>query len=738
MNLIHHLTSALLIAVIVSAAAALSHAVPTDYQDSVAFDYRYEFGSVDPGNAAHIDLDGDGLPDLEAWQSPTLNSAAGSVELNPSGSYADAYLNTHPDLGSVWHNTDIDYNTGYTIEFRAKAGVPMGENTYSSGVLATANGTNQEFWLVYGPNGQGWGADGAITLGSNDNAADYHTFRVASTPGGMEYWIWRDGQLLNPDAAPLPATATFAPRMAFGGIASTCLGSSELDYFRFTSGTYLPPGAAPLPVPPPGPIEVEKELYVAHYEPGRGADLMLYENAPGVYEEKVTYPTTADPYGTGYMRRTYDNGKTWSEPVGVESPFHYEWDEASQTDIRVYWGTYARVYDPEHERTVSMWLRQSQMNPGSWDYPNHSFARSSADLGVTWSEPTLLKYEPGGDFDPDDPFQPSFLNSNTGYFPASIIRHSNGTIIAPLGDVNDPGNPSSQRSGLCFIGQWDEQKDDYTWTAGERVTVPSTISSSGLDEPDLAELSDGRVLVVWRTSASADNPGRRWYTVSDDGGQTLSDVQEMKYDDGTSFYSPASYCRMIRHSVTGKLYWIGNICEGPPSGNLPRYPLVIAEIDEENLALVRDSVTIVDQKLPGDSTGVQLTNFPVVENPETHDFELYMYRIGADPSDFWGNDCYKYTISFSNVSLPGDANCDGVVDEADATILATNWQTSLDATWVMGDFNLDGHVNDADATILAANWQTTNAPPASVPEPSTLMLLLTAAVGCVLARIRHN
>jgi hypothetical protein len=33
---------------------------------------------------------------------------------------------------------------------------------------------------------------------------------------------------------------------------------------------------------------------------------------------------------------------------------------------------------------------------------------------------------------------------------------------------------------------------------------------------------------------------------------------------------------MIRDSVTGKLYWIGNICAAPPSGNSPRYPLVIA------------------------------------------------------------------------------------------------------------------------------------------------------------------
>ena len=30
---------------------------------------------------------------------------------------------------------------------------------------------------------------------------------------------------------------------------------------------------------------------------------------------------------------------------------------------------------------------------------------------------------------------------------------------------------------------------------------------------------------------------------------TLGPVEELKYDDGSSFYSPSSYHRMIRHSI---------------------------------------------------------------------------------------------------------------------------------------------------------------------------------------------
>jgi len=78
--------------------------------------------------------------------------------------------------------------------------------------------------------------------------------------------------------------------------------------------------------------------------------------------------------------------------------------------------------------------------------------------------------------------------------------------------------------------------------------------------------------------------------------------------------------------------------------------------------------------------------------------------------------------------MPGDANGDGAVDNNDAAILAANW-LSTSATWSMGDFNDDDAVDGLDATLLAANWQGTSS--ASVPEPGTLALLLTAVLSLV-------
>ena len=96
-----------------------------------------------------------------------------------------------------------------------------------------------------------------------------------------------------------------------------------------------------------------------------------------------------------------------------------------------------------------------------------------------------------------------------------------------------------------------------------------------------------------------------------------------------------------------------------------------------------------------------------------------------------------YTVlTVGTVSIPGDANGDGLVDGSDVTILAGNWQFGVDdgqtATWAMGDFNGDGQVDGSDVTILAGNWQYgVEAAATAVPEPGcvALLLMLVLAVG---------
>ncbi len=93
-----------------------------------------------------------------------------------------------------------------------------------------------------------------------------------------------------------------------------------------------------------------------------------------------------------------------------------------------------------------------------------------------------------------------------------------------------------------------------------------------------------------------------------------------------------------------------------------------------------------------------------------------------------------FLVKISAIPEPGDANGDGNVNEADATILAGNWQKTIAGGYSVGDFDEDGDVDDLDATIMAANWRAGTS--ASVPEPGTITLLLCGLAGLALLRRR--
>ena len=398
-------------------------------------------------------------------------------------------------------------------------------------------------------------------------------------------------------------------------------------------------------------VQVAKERYLDHPTKATAINVAAYYVGPGLEREEVhSWQAVSDTPEKPKRRRSPDNGRTWSafEPVP---------DIVTQEHgARVYWGGGAPFYDPVTEVSVCIWLRQTYVKK---TYHNQCFSRVSQDNGRTWSAPRPLRYEDGAAFDPANPLDPDFLEHNQAYVGNNIIRHTNGTLIHCGASVNvpyvneegqsyHPWFPADAKNigSVCFIGTWDPEGKDYEWTAGNPVWVPLKVSSRGLLEPEVAELEDGRVLVIWRGSDSPITPGRKWFSVSEDGGLTLSPVAELRYDDGSRFYSPSSFHRMLRSRVTNKLYWFGNICPNPPSGNSPRYPLIMAEMDETIPALKRNTVTVIDGRGPGDDVRLQLSNFSLLENRETGDIEIYLTRLGADPNDFWASDAYKYTLSF--------------------------------------------------------------------------------------------
>ena len=63
-------------------------------------------------------------------------------------------------------------------------------------------------------------------------------------------------------------------------------------------------------------------------------------------------------------------------------------------------------------------------------------------------------------------------------------------------------------------------------------------------------------------------------------------------------YSSSCSSKLVSHS-NGKLYFVGIINSENPKGNLPRYPLCIAEINQQSLRVIKESVFVLDTKPDG-------------------------------------------------------------------------------------------------------------------------------------------
>jgi hypothetical protein len=390
-------------------------------------------------------------------------------------------------------------------------------------------------------------------------------------------------------------------------------------------------------------VEVKKELYAAHPREGAAAIVGVRYVGPGLERVEVQGVEFRNDVLSERVRRiSMDNGRTWSDFEPLETPE----TTVRYAGVEVWEGPGCDFYDGRTSLLVGAWLRQIAADGR---FSNATYIRTSRDFGKTWSDPEQLKYEIGPDFDVKRPLDEGFRNRNQAYFGSNFVQLRDGTLVHCVALANASGDPENdtrawRMGSLCFRGTWDNERGIYRWVAGERIEISSEKSSRGLMEPELAEIGEDRLLVIWRGSNTETTAGRKWFNLSNDGGVTWGAVQELKYDDGTRFYSPSSYHRMLRHTVTGKLYWFGNISRVEPKGNWPRFPLIVAEVDERLPALKKATVSVIDDRLEGQPDQIQFSNFSLLENRETHDVELYLTAYGESDVSVFNADCYKYAL----------------------------------------------------------------------------------------------
>lgn len=351
----------------------------------------------------------------------------------------------------------------------------------------------------------------------------------------------------------------------------------------------------------------------------------------------------SDTSGEYFRRTSEDNGITWSEPSSIYKPERTEegvlrWIESclfrdEEKDALLHFYDYCLYPRDMHSMDVGRFTR--------------IFFRRSCDGGKTFDEPEQLIQK---GFDEKNWSKDVIYGRNSAIISfCAPIKTGDNRILLPVHrkplDYCDryeqyrvPGEAG------CFIGEW--KGDNIEWELSEMVRIDPRLSSRGLSEPAIAELSNGSFLMIMRGSNRdvQDMPGYKWVSTSSDGGYTWTGPSPLKYDTGENFFSPAAGSRLIRSSKNKKLYWIGNIVRENPEGNRPRYPLQIAEVDEDRRAIIKETVNIVEDKQPGDSPLVQFSNFRVYEDGQTHEFVLIMARHTERAEKDCTSPAYQYRI----------------------------------------------------------------------------------------------
>jgi hypothetical protein len=386
---------------------------------------------------------------------------------------------------------------------------------------------------------------------------------------------------------------------------------------------------------------IQREVFLR--APGKGTAVMAYacytERRGGAMMSIEQRWSRSDTIDVAYVRRSNDHGRIWSEPKQVRTGerraegmlrrhLRVGWVEPRTgrfLEFRVegvlpndeplegmrQWAIRYRIGEGPDTALIAKGQSEANPLPGVW------IGKNSFMLGDQTSRPLAL---------PDG----SFLLP---------------TVIAPLkpdGTLANPGGGYTWHDAAILRAVW--RGAALEWELIATVPGDPKKSTRGWDEPTLAVLRNGRILMVLRGSNDKQPvlPAHKWACWSEDGGRTWTSPQPWTYDDGKAFHSPSACSQLLAHP-NGRLYWLGNITEQNPVGNRPRYPFVVGEVDLATGLLRRSTVRLVDDLQPGEDPLLTLSNFYAREDRQTGGIALHMTRLFA-LKDGWQGDAFLYRI----------------------------------------------------------------------------------------------
>jgi len=348
-----------------------------------------------------------------------------------------------------------------------------------------------------------------------------------------------------------------------------------------------------------------------------------------------------EDYSDGYdeyaIRMSYDNGKTWTEPVMKFKGF--KTDEG-----KVRYGEPAAFWDADKEKLIilidkSLYPGDVLHNQTRYQVVEHIYDGRTGK----WSGERDPQLAPGHSLAVSFSFPIKTRRGNIMVPAMQGMEDADGRIIVD----ERSGTPVSEP--LTIIGGWN-RRGGLDWKVGRPVEVDRDTTTRGMDENVYAELRSGRIAMVIRASNAGAHelPGYKWLCFSDDDGLNWTKPVPVPATGGPPIESGANGSAFFRSIKSGKLYWLGNLCRSGerPCGNYPRTALMLVECQEEPFAFKRESISIIDQLEPGDSPDLQLSNFRFYQDRETGDLVIYMLRYCVKGIRNWfDSDCYCYRVA---------------------------------------------------------------------------------------------
>ena len=338
-------------------------------------------------------------------------------------------------------------------------------------------------------------------------------------------------------------------------------------------------------------------------------DSNFYDPAVATFEGNVSYLSKDKPtiFCSRIIRRSIRTNEATVLPL-VSNDDGHSWRKYEGDNLR----SCFYFLDEENGMLLRHWRDALYDDTfGAFAENTYSvFYQISPDGGQSWSEPEQMKL------------------GKTG-FPQHLIKLQNGQLLWCIEeDIAPP--PDFCGVTKTYLGTWRKDLSGIDWELTSTIEGDLGIGMDGIGEPHACQFPDGRIFMIFRslTPLAAQNqpgfPGIKQFSVSDDNARTWTKPGPLCYEDGSYVYSSASYPDAFRSSKNGRPYVIININDKPGQGCDPRTKLQIAEISTDPVAVKRDTVTIIEEKLPEHHPLVRFSMWLPLEQRKTGNMLLFM------------------------------------------------------------------------------------------------------------------